>query len=336
LEKGNDINFEYMEKLSTRYLGIDLKSPLIVSSSKLTSTLPHLVKAEENGAGAVVLKSLFEEQINHYIHQVPSTPGFPEADDYIANYTRSNSVEEYLNLIREAKKNLVIPVIPSINCYTSKGWTGFAQKIADAGADALEVNVFYLPVDRKKNAADSEKIYFDLIEKLKQAVRIPIALKIGFRFSNILYMIDQFYKRGVEGVVMFNRFYEPDFDVERMEVIPASVFSEESEKRYVLRWIGMASAQNLKINISASTGVHSGEDAVKYLLAGADSVQVCSVLYKEGIGYLKTMNSEISAWMDRHSFTRITDFRGRLNYANYTKPAVFERTQFMKHFSSHE
>lgn len=325
-----------MEKLSTSYLGLNLRSPLIVSSSKLTSTLGHLIRAEENGAGAVVLKSLFEEQINHYIHEVPSMPGFPEADDYIASYTRSNSVEEYLDLIREAKKILNIPVIPSINCYTSKGWTGFARKIADAGADALEVNVFFLPVDRKKTSAESEKIYFELIEKLKESLRIPVSLKIGFRFSNILYMIDQFYKRGVEGVVLFNRFYEPDFDIEKMEVIPASVFSHESEKRYVLRWIGMASAQNNKIDISATTGVHTGEDAVKYLLAGADSVQVCSVLYNKGIQYLKIMNAEISDWMDRHSFRSISEFRGRLNYANYTRPAVFERTQFMKYFSSHE
>jgi len=325
-----------MEKLSTKYLGLNLKSPLIVSSSKLTSTLDHLIEAEENGAGAVVLKSLFEEQINHYIHQVPSLPGFPEADDYIAGYTRSNSVEEYLNLIRKAKERLAIPVIPSINCYTSEGWTGFASRIADAGADALEVNVFFLPVDRKKSSADSEKIYFTLVEKLKKSLKIPVAIKIGFRFSNILYMLDQFYRRGVNGVVMFNRFYEPDIDIEKMEVTAASIFSHESEKRYVLRWVGMASAQNLNINISASTGVHNGGDAVKYLLAGADSIQVCSVLYDKGIEYLNEMNSQISAWMDRHGFKTINDFRGMLNYANYTKPTVFERTQFMKYFSSHE
>ena len=178
-----------------------------------------------------------------------------------------------------------------------RGWTGFAGKIADAGADALEINVFFMPVDRKVSSADSEEIYFTLVEKLKKELKIPIALKIGFRFSNILYMIDQFYKRGVDGVVMFNRFYEPDIDIEKMEITSASVFSHESEKRYVLRWVGMASAQNLNINISASTGVHTGEDAVKYLLAGADSVQVCSVLYNKGIKYLNEMNSQISEWM---------------------------------------
>ena len=182
-----------MEKLTTKYLDLTLKSPLIVSSSRLTATLDHLKEAEDSGAGAVVLKSLFEEQINYYINSLQSSPGYPEADDYIANYIKSNSVDEYLDMIRKAKKSLSIPVIPSINCYTSNGWTGFARNIAESGADAIEINVFFMPLDRKKSSADSEKIYFDLIEKLKKTIKIPIALKIGFRFSNILYMIDQFY-----------------------------------------------------------------------------------------------------------------------------------------------
>ncbi len=149
-------------------------------------------------------------------------------------------------------------------------------------------------------------------------------------------MVDQFYMRGVEGVVMFNRFYEPDFDINKLEVIPAAIFSKEIERRYVLRWIGMTSAQKLKISISASTGVHSGQDAVKYLLAGADSVQVCSVLYDKGIPFIKTMNNQIVEWMDRNKFRNVSDFRGKLNYGNYEKPAVFERTQFMKYFSSED
>ena len=325
-----------MEKLTTKYLGLTLRSPLIVSSSRLTSTLGHLKEAENSGAGAVVLKSLFEEQINYYIHEVSSQSDYPEADDYVSNYIQSNSVENYLELIRQAKNNLSIPVIPSINCYTSKGWTGFARNMAEAGADAIEINVFFLPVDRKVNSAESEKLYFELIENIKKTVKIPVALKIGFRFSNILYMVDQFYNRGVNGLVMFNRFYEPDIDINKMEVISAPVLSGEIERRYVLRWIGMASAQKLKIDISASTGVHSGHDAVKYLLAGADSVQVCSVLYTKGIGYLKTMNQQIEAWMDSKGFGSISEFRGKLNYANYDKPGAFERTQFMKYFSSHE
>jgi len=326
-----------MENLKTKYLGFTLGSPLIVSSSRLTSTIGQLKEAEENGAGAVVLKSLFEEQINHHIHSIRSASGgYPEADDYLSNYIQSNSVENYLDLIRNAKKNLSIPVIPSINCYTSRGWTGFAKNIADAGADAIEINVFFMPTDRKKSSADSEKLYFDLIESLKKTIKIPVALKIGYRFSNILYMIDQFYIRGIAGVVMFNRFYEPDIDINRMEVIPASILSQENERRYVLRWIGMASAQDIKIDISASTGVHTGQDAVKYLLAGADTVQVCSALYNKGIPFIKTMNKQISDWMTTKGFKNIDEFRGKLNYLNYEKPTVFERTQFMKYFSSFE
>jgi len=324
-----------MGKLSVKYLGLHLKSPLIVSSSRLTSTPGLLKEAEDNGAGAVVLKSLFEEQINHYINIHPSG-GYPEADDYLANYIKSNSVEEYLNLIRKAREILNIPVIPSINCVSSEGWTAFAKNIADAGADALEVNVFFLPVDRKKNSIDSEKIYYDLIDKLKKVVKIPIVLKIGFRFSNILYMIDQFYMRGVNGVVMFNRFYEPDINIDKIDIIPAAIFSTESEKRHVLRWIAMASSQDIKIDISASTGVHSGADAIKYLLAGAHSVQVCSVLYNKGITFLKEMNRQIEAWMDRKGYGSIDEFRGKLNWRNYDKPMVFERTQFMKYFSTED
>jgi dihydroorotate dehydrogenase (fumarate) len=323
-----------MEKLFVKYLGLNLRSPLIVSSSRLTSTLGYLKEAEDNGAGAVVLKSLFEEQINKHIQTLSQSQGYPEANDYISNYVKSHSVDEYLELIRKAKEMLSIPVIPSINCFSSEGWTGFAKTIADAGADALEINVFFLPVDRRKSSAESEKIYFDLIEKLKKTVKIPIAIKLGYRFSNILYLIDQFYMRKVDGVVMFNRFYEPDIDINKMDIVPASIFSTESERRLVLRWIGMASAQDIKIDISASTGVHSGADAIRYLLAGAHSVQVCSVLYDKGIPFLKSLTKQIEAWMDSKGFKSIAEFRGKLNYRNYQRPMIYERTQFMKYFSS--
>ena len=323
-----------MACLTSKYLGLTLKSPLIVSSSRLTSSVGDLKEAQENGAGAVVLKSLFEEQIIHHINSIPATSSYPEADDYIRYYSRSHLVEEYISLIGGAKRNLSIPVIPSINCFSSAGWTDFARNIADAGADAIELNVFFMPVDRKKSSADSEKIYFELIEKLKAKISIPIALKIGTRFSNILYMIDQFFMRGVKGVVMFNRFYEPDIDINKLEIVPAQIFSTPAEQRNVLRWIAMASSQDFEIDISASTGVHNGEDAVRYLLAGADTVQVCSVLYKRGIPYLKTMNSQIEEWMNRNEFKNIDDFRGKLNWKNYMKATVWERTQFMKYFSS--
>jgi dihydroorotate dehydrogenase (fumarate) len=323
-----------MEKLKTHYLGLELKSPVIVSSSRLTSSLKNLAEAEESGAGAVVLKSLFEEQILYNAGELSSSSGYPEADDYISWYTRFNTVDSYLNLLKEAKRHLSIPVIPSINCYSIKGWIDFSKKLQDAGADALEVNAFFLPVDRRMTSDEAEKMYFDLIEDLTGKISIPIVIKIGFRFSNILYMIGQFHARGVKGVVMFNRFYEPDIDIHNMEIVPAQIFSNGNERRYVLRWIAMASAQGLRINIAASTGVTGGEDVIRYILAGADAVQVCSVLYEKGISYISEINRQIAAWMDDKKFNSIDDFRGKLNWKNSGKPVVFERSQFMKYFSS--
>jgi dihydroorotate dehydrogenase (fumarate) len=304
-----------MHKLTTSYLGLNLKSPVIVSSSRLTSNIDNLKTAEENGAGAVVLKSLFEEQIMYYINQLPLKEGFPEADDYISAYARSHSVEEYLNLIRKAK-------------------TDFSGKISDAGADALEINAFFMPLDRKMSSSEAEKLYLKLVERVVEKLTIPVAMKIGTRFSNVLYMIDQFYARGVKGVVMFNRFYEPDIDIRRMQIVPAQIFSSGEEKRYVLRWIAMASAQGIRIDISASTGVKNGEDVIKYLLAGADTVQVCSVLYEKGLPYLAELNSELTKWMTERDYKTIGEFKGKLNWKNTEKPVVFERTQFMKYFSS--
>ncbi|HEX2968545.1 MAG TPA: dihydroorotate dehydrogenase-like protein [Bacteroidales bacterium] len=325
-----------MEKLRTTYLGLDLKSPVIVSSSRLTSDLQNLKIAEESGAGAVVLKSLFEEQIMYHINEVPSLTGYPEADEYIASYTKSHSVDSYITFVRDAKRSLSVPVIPSVNCFSSGSWIDFASKIEDAGADALEVNAFFLPLDRKMNSTESEKYYLDLSEKLVKRLRIPVVMKISQRFSNIMNIVNEFYSRGVKGVVLFNRFYEPDIDINKLEIIPSNVFSSREEMRHVIRWIAMVSAQGLKIDISASTGVTNGEDAIKYLLAGADTVQVCSVLYKKGLPFLKDINSEILAWMDHHKFDDIKEFRGMLNWKNTRKPVVFERTQFMRYFSSED
>lgn len=325
-----------MDRLKTTYLGLNITSPLIVSSCSLTSTVAHLREAEDNGAGAVVLKSLFEEQINHYANILSESASYPEADDYIAYYTRSKGVEDYFNLIKTAKESLSIPVIPSINCISSEGWLEFAGNIADAGADAIEINVFFLPDNSQVSSSEAEKVYFNLVGKLASIIKIPVVIKLGFRFSNILYMLDQLYKRGARGVVLFNRFYEPDIDIAKISIIPASTFSTPEERRYVLRWIAMGSALNLDLDISASTGVHSGEDAIRYLLAGATTVQTCSVLYDKGLGYLKIMNRQIAEWMEKKEFAGIEDFRGLLNYQNIEKPSVYERTQFMKYFSSHD
>ncbi len=325
-----------MDNLKTKYLGLELNSPLIVASSGLTSDIDKLKKAEESGAGAVVLKSLFEEQIKLYGHTMRGGSSYPEADDYISYYTKSHSVDGYLNLIRSAKETLSIPVIPSINCVTDGEWIDFARTIAAAGADALEINAFFLPTSKDMKPDGVEKMYYSLVERVADILDIPVVLKLGYKFSNILYAINQIYKRGARGVVLFNRFFEPDIDIEKMSIEPASVFSTAADRRYVLRSVGMASASDIRIDISASTGVHSGDDAVRYLLAGADTVQVCSLLYHKGVEHLSVMNSEISEWMKRKGFSSVDSFRGSLNYLNFEKPVLYERTQFMKYFSSYE
>ena len=335
---GINIRFKktIMASLKTKYLGLELNSPLVISSSGLTDNLDKLRIAEDSGAGAVVLKSLFEEQINHQAGLLAESVDYPEASDYVSYYTKSHSLDNYLKLISSARDSLHIPVIPSINCVTKEDWISFAARIEEAGADALEINVFFLPVDKNITPAAAEKIYFDLIQEVKKTIKIPVSVKLGQRFSNLLNLVDQLCNRGVNGVVLFNRFFEPDIDINTMNISPASVFSTPEDKRYVLRWVAMVDAMIETIDIAASTGVHSGEDAVKYLLSGADAVQVCSVLYKNGVEYLKEMNNSLSEWMEQKGFESIGSFRGKLNYNSVSEPRKYERSQFMRYFSAYE
>ena len=324
-----------MSTINTRYLGFDLSSPIIVGSSNFTSRVESIVEAEAAGAGAVVLKSLFEEQIVSQAHSMSSQESYPEADDYLKYYTRTNSVDAYLDLIAGARKKVKIPVIASINCFSPEGWIDFALEIEKAGASALEVNIFFIPTDKQKSSADSEKVYFSIIDNLKRKLKIPVSVKIGPKFSNILNFVWQMHNHGAAGVTMFNRFYEPDIDINNMNIVPAPVLSNPVEQRYVLRWIAMVSAQDINIEISASTGVYTGEDAIRYLLAGATTVQVCSALYKRGFTVVSEINETLHRWMDNKEFKSISDFRGKLNYRNIDNPSLFERSQFMKHYSSY-
>lgn len=324
-----------MTSIATRYLGLELKSPVIAGSSNFTSTVESIWEAEAAGAGAVVLKSLFEEQIVSLATNLSSRESYPEADDYLLYYTKTNSVDTYLDLVAKARKSVKIPVIASINCFSPKGWTDFAVDIEKAGASALEVNIFFMPVDMHQTATEAEMVYYKIIDNLKKKLTIPLSVKIGFRFSNLLNFAMQIHNHGASGIVLFNRFYEPDFDINNLSVVPASVLSNPAEKRYVLRWVGMVSALNIKTNISASTGVYTGEDAIKYLLAGATTVQVCSALYKRGFTVITEINEALRKWMNAKEFSSINDFRGLLNYRNIDNPSLFERSQFMKHYSSY-
>ena len=319
--------------LETKYLGLTLRNPVIVSSSGLTDSVEKIKRLEKQGAGAVVLKSLFEEQINFEVSRMLEHSDYPEAEDYIRNYSKNNSVEEYLNLIERAKRETAIPIIASINCISATDWLSFAKRIEEAGADALEINVFYFPTDKKMKGDDYERIYYDLANKLKDEVNLPIAFKLGSNFTNLVRVVDELYYRGVKGVVLFNRFYEPDIDVDNMKFRAGEVFTSPSDISKSLRWVGIISDKNTEVDIAASTGVHDGKAVAKQLLAGADAVMVCSALYKNGPDYLGIILHEFKLWMEKFGYESISDFQGKMSYSKLKDPAVYERSQFMKYFS---
>ncbi|HKL08262.1 MAG TPA: dihydroorotate dehydrogenase-like protein [Bacteroidales bacterium] len=320
-----------MSQLETTYLGLKLKNPVIVGSSGLTSSIDKIKEIEKQGAGAIVLKSLFEEQINYEAGSLAETSDSPEALDYVKYYTKNNTVQEYLDLIKKAKEEVDIPVIASINCVSAKDWVDFAKQIENAGADALEVNVFILPNDRNASGEKYEEIYFDLADKLKKILTIPFAFKLGSHFTNLVGFIQKLH---VPGVVLFNRFYAPDIDVHHMKFVASEVFSSPSDNRDTLRWVGIVSSKISRLDIAASTGIHDGEAVVKQILAGAKVVQVCSTLYKNGISHLENILKDLESWMDEKGFEHVDEFRGKMSYHRIEDPLIYERSQFMKYFSS--
>lgn len=323
-----------MADLSTTYLGLKLINPIIVSSSGLTDSIEKLKVLEKNGAGAVVLKSLFEEQIMFETGKLLSDATHTEASDYISNYSRSNTLDNYLNLIESAKKELSIPVIASINCISSGEWIEFSKRIQEAGADALELNVFFFPSDKDLRSDDYEQIYYDLALKVKSKVSIPVSFKLGQNFTSLLNIVDRLYYRGIKGVVLFNKFYEPDIDLEHLSFKSGPVFSSPSDYCKPLRWVGIISNQVENIDIAASTGIHDGQSAIKLILAGARAIMVCSALYKNGPEYLSIILKEMDAWMKKNNFHSIEQIRGKMNYGKIEQPRLYERSQFMRYFSS--
>lgn len=328
-----------MANLSTSYMGLELKNPIIVGSSGLTNSVENIVEIEKNGAAAVVLKSLFEEQINHMInktmHSQVDNFSYPEAEDYISNYSKHNDVDNYLALIRSAKKKVSIPVIASINCVSSTDWIAFAKKIQDAGADGLELNIFILPSDPKRDGTQNEAEYFEIIEKVKKEVTIPIAIKVSTYFSGLANTALKLSWTGVKGMVLFNRFFSPDIDIDNFKVTATNVFSHPEELATSLRWVAMLSSR-LHCDIAASTGVHDGTAVIKQLLAGAKAVQLSSVLYKKGFEVIGEMLNDMEAWMQKHQFETTADFIGKMSIKEVDNPAAYERVQFMKHFSGIE
>jgi dihydroorotate dehydrogenase (fumarate) len=326
-----------MADLSTKYLGLNLRNPLIVGSCGLTNSMEDLREIEKYGAGAVILKSLFEEEIEiemkkNMASMTSSSNIYPEIFDMFDIDSVEDTLSKYLNLIAEANKELSIPVIPSINCVSASEWTYFAKKMQEAGAPALELNVFLMPSDFNKSADENEKIYFDIINKVKQEVTIPVSLKVSYYFTNLSSVLLKLSESGIDGLVLFNKFFAPDFDINNFRIIPSNLYTSPSDISISLRWVAIM-AERVKCDLAASTGVHSGKAAIKQLLAGANAVQFASVLYKNGISYIQTMIDEMNEWMEEMGYEKIDEFRGKMSQANSINPAVFERAQFMKHFS---
>ncbi|MBN1951601.1 MAG: dihydroorotate dehydrogenase-like protein [Bacteroidales bacterium] len=322
-----------MANLETTYLGIPLKNPVIVSSCGLSSSIEKIEKLAGAGAGAIVLKSIFEEQINMEAGSMLKNSDYPEAMDYIMAYSKSNALDQYLKLMEDAKQRVDIPIFASINCATAAEWISFARSMEDAGADGLELNIYYIP-NSLTNGESIEDLYYDILRKVKEKVTIPVVLKLGQQFSNLPVFVNKLKAYGANGVVLFNRFYAPDINTDTLTFTTSEVFSSPGDIRFSLRWVGIISSLVQKLDICASTGIHNGTAAVKQILAGAQTVQVCSTLYKNGPDYLSTILKGISDWMKVHNYKTLADFRGKMSYRNIPDPSIFERAQFMKYFSN--
>lgn len=323
--------------ISVNYLGLKIKSPIVVGSSGITNSIENLKKIEHSGAGAVVLKSIFEEEIQHEFKHIESeTDAEGIALGYLDYYDykiKEDNIKKYIALIKEAKKELTIPVIASVNCKSSFEWTFFAKKLQEAGADAIEVNLFILPSDFTMQCEKVQETYMDVIKKVKEQVSIPVSVKLSYYFADLASFVKRVSESGVSGVVLFNRFFHPDFDIDKFTIVPSNVLSQSSDLAISLRWMSILSGR-VDCDLIASTGVHDGASVVKEILAGADAVQTVSTLYKHGINHVNQMLEDLKAWMEKHNFEKIDDFKGKMSQVSSPNPAEYERVQFMKYFES--
>jgi len=324
--------------LSTTYNGLKIKNPIVIGSSGLTNTVEKNVKLAENGAGAIVLKSIFEEQIQNEVNQEikHSEHAYAEAFDYIQNYAKEETLSKYLNQLEATKKAVDIPIISSINCYSSDSWTDFAKRIEDAGADAIELNISNLPTNIERDSADYEQVYFDIVEKVSQQISLPLSLKMNFYsagLSNMLRKLD--WTKKINSFVLFNRFYSPDFDINKMEISSSNYFSSGEEYTVPLRWIALMYG-NINAELVAATGIHSGESLIKQILAGANAVQLVSAIYKNGTEHIQQVLTDLQTWMQAKNYTSIADFQGKMSYQSVKNPSAFERIQFMKYYGGIE
>lgn len=324
-----------MTRLSTNYLGLPLRSPIVVSACTLSENIDNILRMEDAGAGAVVMFSMFEEQIRKEEANMASimrstTNVFAEASDFFPDLDEYHvATANYLETIRLAKEKVHIPIIGSLNGITPQGWIDYARQLEQAGADALEVNIFYIPADIRLSSREVEERYLDIIRLVRKTVKIPIAAKMNPYFSAMGYMAQQMQDAGADGLVLFNRFYQPDYDILQLKVLHDLAYSEATEIRLPLLWIAILSGQ-IKSSLAATTGVQSAREVIKYLLAGADVTMTASALYKNGISYIATMERVLLQWMDSMGFQTLDYFKGSMNQSNISDPTAYQRANYIR------
>lgn len=324
-----------MIDLSTTYLGLNLRTPLVVSASPLSQQIDSIRRLEGAGASAVVLYSLFEEQLRREAleleyHLSVGTESFAESLTYLPMRSEFRTGPEgYLAHIEAAKKAVRIPIIASLNGATLGGWTKYARAMEDAGADAIECNIYFIPTDMDLTGVEVEQRYIDIVRAVKSSVRIPVAVKLGPFFSNLAHVAKWLVEAGADGLVLFNRFYQPDIDLNELEVRPNVLLSTPQALRLPLTWIGILYGR-VRANLAATSGVHSAEDVIKLLMAGADATMLCSVLLSKGPDYLRVIERDLREWMEEHEYESVDQMRGSMSQLRCSDPGAFERAQYMR------
>ncbi len=327
--------------LETKYLGKTLRNPLVASASPLSENIDNIKKLEDAGIGAVVLHSLFEEQIRleqeeYNFHTTQGTDSFAESLSYFPDiHDYKTGPELYLEHIRAAKKAVDIPIIASLNGSTLGGWTAYAKEMEKAGADALELNIYSIPTDPNVSGAEVEKKYVDIVTAVKKEVSIPVALKLSPFFSNMANMASQFDKVGVDALVLFNRFYQPDINLEDYEVVPNILLSQSQAMRLPMRWIAILK-DKITCDLAATSGIHTGTDVIKMLLVGANVTMICSSLLKHGISHVKNILDHMQNWMLEREYNSVSQLQGSMSQKKTSDPSSYERAQYMKAITKYQ
>ena len=325
--------------LSTTYLGMKLKNPIVPSAGPLSHSIDNMKRLEDAGAAAIVMYSLFEEQIAHetselYHYLSYGTESYAEALTYFPDIQHYNlGPDEYVELVAKAKKSIGVPIIGSLNGISVGGWINYAKKIEQAGADALELNIYYIPTDPLLSGADVEDRYLEVLYAIRNTITIPISVKLSPFFSSMAHMAHRFDNAGANGLVLFNRFYQPDIDLETMEITPNVILSTPQAMRLPLRWIAILYG-SVKASLAATSGIHTAEDAIKMLMVGADVTMMCSALLKRGPQYIHEMLIDIERWMVEHEYISVQQMKGSMSQKSVADPAAFERANYMKALQS--